>query len=254
MFLVARGEGAGPAADLLPDLVQVSPYALTGATVVVRGKRRHRLGFGSAVRNAGQGPLLVEGRRASTSVLRMTADQLVARSDGSRRLRPRVGALRYTRSTSHAHWHLLRFDRYQLRSAGAGGLVRPDHKTGFCLGDRYDPQPDESLPGEPAQARYTEECGKNRPALLRVSEGISVGYGDDYDPQLEGQYVDITGLPAGRYELVHVVNGDRRLLESDYSNNAASILLDLSWRGLAGPPRIDVVRRCGDGRRCRAAG
>ena len=91
-----------------------------------------------------------------------------------------------------------------------------------------------------------------RPLLRSVREGISPGYGDDYDPLLEGQYVDVTGLPAGRYELVHRVNADRRLRESDYRNNAASIVLDLSWpRGVAHEPAIDVVARCGDGRRCR---
>ena len=183
----------------------------------------------------------------------MEATQLVSRSDGSTQRFPRVGRLRYTLETTHQHWHLLRFDRYELRTVPGGKLVRPDRKTGFCLGDRYQTDPTLSLPGEPLAAVWTDECGRSQPLLPTVREGISVGYGDDYDPLLEGQYVDVTGLRAGRYELVHRVNADRALRESDYRNNAASIVLALSWpSGHRHEPGIDVVARCGDGRRCRS--
>jgi hypothetical protein len=163
----------------------------------------------------------------------------------------KVGSLRYTRSATHQHWHLLRFDRYSLRDAGGDRTLRRDRKTGFCLGDRYDARPDERLRGDPGRPVLTGECGRGRPGLRTLSQGISVGYGDDYDPLLEGQYLDVTRLPAGRYELVHWANADRRLQESDYGNNAASIVVQLAWpEGFARPPSISVVARCGDGRRC----
>jgi hypothetical protein len=247
----AAGGESGPARDLLPDLVQRAPYSLAGQTVTLRGQRRFRLGFASAVDNLGAGPLEIVARR-SRSVRRMTADQVVHRSDRTSSVRRRVGVLAYTRSAGHQHWHLLGFDRYWIRPLSGSG-TRRDVKTGFCLGDRYDANPLEQISAEPGAPVFTRECGRNGPGLLRMREGISVGYGDDYDPILEGQYVDITDLPAGRYELVHEVNGKRVLRERSYGNNAASIVIALSWpRGTAESPRIDVIRRCGDGRRCRS--
>jgi Lysyl oxidase len=72
-----------------------------------------------------------------------------------------------------------------------------------------------------------------------VVQGISVGYGAAYDAFLEGQHVEITGLPAGRYRLVHRVNADRRLREASLANNAAAVSVRLTWRG--GRPRVTRV-------------
>ena len=79
-------------------------------------------------------------------------------------------------------------------------------------------------------------------------EGISVGYGDDYAANLEGQYLRLTGLAPGRYVLVHRVNADRRLRELRYGNNAASLLLGLRWRKHR--PVVRVLRSCPDTARC----
>jgi lysyl oxidase len=244
--------GAGPRL-LLPDLEQASPGMIQGATVAGATGPRFRLGFASAVDNVGVGPLLVVARRGSRSDARMIATQIVRRSDGSTATYARVGIVRYVHSETHRHWHLLAFDRYELRRANGYALVRPDRKTGFCLGDRYETSRSVDLPGEPPKAIWTEECGKSRPGLLTVREGISVGYGDDYKPTLEGQYFDITRLRPERYLIVHRVNVDRRLRESDYSNNASSLLFDLRWpNGFSRDPRIDVLRRCPNSALCTA--
>lgn len=240
----------GDARPLLPDLVQRSPYQLVGQTAGSGRGRRFRIGFASAVENHGAGPLIVVGSGGRAG--KMPATQVIERSEGSTRRRRGVGTLRYTRSTDHAHWHLLGFERYTLRALTPDGTVlRRDRKTGFCLGDRYDARPGTRAPGEPATPRWQEECGRSLPGLRQIEEGISVGYGDDYFPVLEGQYLDVTRVPEGRYELMHAVNVDRRLQESDYRNNAASVIVEIAWPGGYGrPPSIDVVRRCGDGRRC----
>jgi hypothetical protein len=81
-----------------------------------------------------------------------------------------------------------------------------------------------------------------------VSEGISVGWGDNYVAYLEGQSLPIDGLHAGRYVLVHRVNTDRGLRELDYANDAASVLLDLRWR--AGRPHLRLLASCPDSERC----
>jgi hypothetical protein len=223
VVVVAAGAQRPERALLLPDLVQEAPRDLQ----LTRSDGRLHLGFASAVRNAGSGPLTIRASRPSRRRVAMSAVQLVRREDGALLRRPGAGIVQYTRSPDHAHWHLLRFDRYTLRRPGARRSIVTDRKTGFCLGDRYDAIAGRLEPAEPAQPPYRTTCGLRRPSLLQLTEGISVGYGDDYDAYLEGQYLDVTGLPAGEYELVHRVNADGRLLEERYDNNAACLRVRL---------------------------
>jgi hypothetical protein len=127
--------------------------------------------------------------------------------------------------------------------------VRRDRKTGFCLGDRFrTPAP---LAGtSPSTPAFTSNCGPRQPGRLSVTEGITVGYGDDYSANLEGQYLTLSGLPSGRYVLAHEVNAERRLRELSHGNNAASLLLSLRWRG--GMPYVRVLASCEHSATCTA--
>ncbi len=223
--------------DLLPDLVQESPQNIG----VSRARGRDLLGFRSAVHNAGDGPLIVMARRANRSVRDMTARQRILRTDGSTRDAGQVGFTRYVRSLDHSHWHFLPFERYELRREGSStGIVR-DRKTGFCLGDRYraEPRPDNAV----LVARYVGRCGFADPARLSVTQGISVGWGDDYAAYLDGQHIDVTDLPAGRYVLVHTVNVRGQILERDRSNNSASRRIEL--RRVSGRVQVRILSPSG---------
>jgi hypothetical protein len=209
---------------LLPDRVQETPSHL----IVTREHGEFRLGFRSAVRNAGAGPLLISGHRPDRSADTMQADQVIDRVHAPSELRRGIGRLRFVVSPDHRHWHLLGFERFELTRAGGGPAVVRDRKTGFCLGDRY-----------PGGGTYTSRCGLGQPALLGVSQGISPGFGDAYDANLEGQFVPLDGVPSGRYRLVHRVNAARHIAEQRFDNNASSVTLDLRWR--AGVPRIRLV-------------
>ena len=226
---------------LLPDLRQEPPSGL----VLTRAGTHFRLGFDSAASNVGGGPLVVIGSRPNRRAATMDATQVIQLEDGRARSRRSVGVLRYVRSRDHSHWHLVPFMRYELRRATDLTRAVRDRKTGFCLGDRYDTEL--KLPAKPSEKVFRSRCGLSAPRLLRLRQGISVGYGDDYDANLEGQYLDITGLPAGRYYLVHQVNGDRRLHESNYANDMAWLLVRVSWSREA--PEVTVLRRCDPGRR-----
>jgi hypothetical protein len=227
---------------LLPDLDQEMPTQL----VVTRAGHTWRLGFRSAVRNIGAGPLIIDAHRLGGEKT-MVGNQMIVRSGGPRSLVRGTARLRYVKSPDHQHWHVLGFDRYELRRpAGTEALVR-DRKTGFCLGDRYDVTT-RTLPARPPEPVYTSRCGLERPGLLGVREGISVGYGDDYGANLEGQYLPLERLRRGRYLIVHRVNADRRLLESSYDNNASSLLLRLRWRHRV--PRIRVLAICPTSEQC----
>jgi len=235
LLLAACGSSGDGPRELLPDLVQSPPRALT----VYRAGDSWRLAFLSAVENVGSGPIILEGRRPDQATPAMAVRQLVRRSDGSSVSYPVAGEIRFVRSETHRHWHFLDFERYELIGLDGRTLDR-DQKTGFCLGDRYDAHAGSKVLGEPAQPIWTQECGHGQPERLVVREGISPGYGDDYVPRLEGQWIDITGLPAGRYVLRHRVNVDRSLRESDYGNNSAEVPFDLSWSE-SGTPTVTAV-------------
>jgi glucose/arabinose dehydrogenase len=233
--------------ERLPDLDQATPKELVITRVGPRDQPLYRLGFRSAVSNIGDGPLVINGHRSGIETVAMSADQLVERDGAPQEVIPGVGELRFVVSPDHRHWHLLGFERYELRRAGHRAAAVGDRKTGFCLGDRY-AATSRSLPSAPPEPVYTSRCGLADPGLLGIEEGISIGYGDDYAANLEGQYLPLTGLPSGRYVLVHRVNRDRRLRELDYGNNAASLLLKLRWRH--GQPEVRVLRQCPDTDRC----
>jgi len=234
-----------PASQHLPDLDQEVPWNLEVTRDEARGG--YRLGFSSAVRNVGAGPLVVSGRRLRSAIPAMTVDQLIDQVDAPLAVVEGVGRMRYVRSPDHEHWHLLGFERYELRRAAGRARVVTDRKTGFCLGDRYRAR-GPKLRAQPPEPVYTGRCGLERTALTGLTAGISVGYGDVYKPNLEGQSLRLTGLEDGRYLLVHRVNVGRRLRESSYANNASSLLLRLRRR--AGRPVVRVLNACPDTARC----
>ena len=235
LLLAGCGGSDGDEQELLPDLVQSPPRALE----VYRAGDTWRLAFLSAVENDGRGPMLLDGRRPDQSTAAMSVEQLVRRPDGSASSHTVDGEIRFVRSETHRHWHFLDFERYDILTA-AGKTVGRDQKTGFCLGDRYNASRSVQLPGEPEQPVWTQECGRGQPERLIVREGISPGYGDDYVPRLEGQWIDITGLPAGSYVLRHRVNVERVLRESDYGNNSAETPFELSWSDTGTPTVLAV--------------
>ena len=243
---LAAGGSQPHGARLLPDLDQEPPSGL----IITSSGHAWNLGFRSAARNVGNGPLIITGHRPSHAQTTMTADQTIELASGPSDVVEGTGQLRYVKSPDHQHWHLLHFERYELRHVGAKRPAVRDRKTGFCLGDRYAVPDQPVLPARAPEKLYRGACGLERPGLLGVKEGISVGWGDDYAANLEGQYLPLSHLRRGRYLLVHRVNADHRLLESSYANNAASALLRLRWRD--GIPRIRILAVCPDSARCHA--
>jgi hypothetical protein len=233
----SHGRKVGTAV-LLPDLVMRPPSELEPHVLFYGGRFHYRLAFASDVVNDGPGPLVVVGGRRSRATPLMAARQLVPHEAISRR----VGMLRYIRG-DHDHWHLTNFERFTLRLGR--GRVRDDHKIGACLADGHRATEVQHAP-RPAPAL----CGGKKPWLLRVRESMSSGWGDQYAPVLEGQWIDVTGLRQGRYWLVHEVNPKRRLRESRYGNDVAAVLFSLRWRMPGLTPAVRIVRRCSGAARC----
>ena len=126
---IAQGTPAGGgASQRLPDLDQATPAELVITRAGPLSKPVYRLGFRSAVSNVGDGPLVINGHRSGLDTETMVAEQLVERDGAPQEVVPNVGELRYVVSPDHRHWHLLGFDRYELRRAGHRAAAVIDRK------------------------------------------------------------------------------------------------------------------------------
>jgi dipeptidyl aminopeptidase/acylaminoacyl peptidase len=220
-----------------PNLVQRAPSEL----VVTPDAHGHwLLGFTSMVDNRGPGVLWIRGNRVGNSHV-MQVRQLVQLVGGGVRVLPHSGELHYAVAPPHYHWHFLGFDRYELRSTGDFRLLVRDHKSGFCIADHYGIAPGIAH-GPP---RFLGNCAQFHPEARFVEEGASVGYTDRYPAFFHGQALDITKVSAGRYWLVHRANSDFHLRESYYGDDAASLLVQITWPGgHRAPPSVTPLRAC----------
>ncbi len=146
----------------------------------------------------------------------------------------------------HGHWHFREYADYRLwtvdgytqwqafRAMDPSASVsqvfedHPElldgfvsgHKQGFCVIDivpLYHPLLWPVVGGE--WPKYFD-CETN--------QGITVGWADRYHWALDGQWVDVTGVPPGLYVLEAEVNPERFYAETDYGNNAAAVLVEMT--------------------------
>ncbi len=232
-----------PSLELPPDLDQRAPSGLA----VQSSNGRDLLGFTSASDNVGLGPVSIVASRPSRTVPNMRAAQRVRVSPHGARTYPGIGLLHFTVAFPHMHWHLMDFQRYELRRASDHALVVRDRKSGFCLADHW-AQVRGVVPGKPRRPVFKSNCGQGEPSALAISEGTSVGYTDRYPGWFHGQNLDITHVPAGIYVLVHRANPELSVRELRYENDAASVRVRLTRAG--GVPRVRLLARCADSEWC----
>ncbi|SDF75102.1 Lysyl oxidase [Lentzea fradiae] len=268
------GYGGDPALCRDWDVCMVTdPKDPSGECVTSGSIRSVRLRFTTAEDNVGAGPLLLYGRRSPGSAEMRVRQGFQDRRGGPIPVsfdeagRTTKTTMYYEPAKSHRHWHLLDFARMQLRTPG-GRVVVADRKNGFCLGDRYRTADADSLPGaarepgspeaELAQRLEQNRCGYRDPDATEMVEGISVGSGDDYRYDVDFQWLDLTDVPSGTYDVVNTVNSGRTLLESSYDNNSSSISISVQWPGGAArrpsviteAPAVTLLRSCPGQDRC----
>ena len=161
----------------------------------------------------------------------MAAQQLT--DDGLQVLNPAVGTLRYVTTYGHAHWHYMRFMRYELAGIDVPGAL-VDRKQGFCLGD----------------APWVEGwCARGRPEVSAIDEGIRAGGVDIYEPNVEGQEIEIDRrtAPTGRYVLTSRIGPTGVLEETRTDNNVASTVIHLGWPLADGQPVAPISSCVGEG-------
>ena len=101
----------------------------------------------------------------------------------------------------HGHYHIRYFSIYELLTPN-GELVVAGTKQGFCFEDSF---------------KYVD--GGKSAGYDCHDQGITSGWGDWYYKQLVGQWIDITGVPEGRYIVqVRLNTGDSAPLFDEGAN------------------------------------
>ncbi len=121
----------------------------------------------------------------------------------------------WTRDSCGDGFSLRGFARYELRDE-RGQLVLQGSKSQFCITDA-----EEWIPESGADCQ-TFSCGR---------QGIAPGCADNYGTDLPCQWLDITDVAPGAYELQVTVNAERSVPELDYANNSATLQLQISAAG-----------------------
>jgi hypothetical protein len=222
------GLQASPAGvEHLPDLQTLAPSDLTIDT----STGRKLLRFSNTVANLGDGrlelrpehPTLLNSLLSSTGTTRVY--QTIYTHDSTGRwikVRERLAGTSQFHA-AHNHWHFEKFARYELYSVATDGslgssLNRVGEKTTFCIIDSD--RVDAAIPHAENQ-RYLL-CGRSD------TTGLSVGWGDKYGYHLDGQWVDVTGIPDGSYWLVSTADYANRISETNESNNRAAVKIEIT--------------------------
>ncbi len=232
VFVIATlGAGASAAEPELPNLVPLPAYdvQIGPADDWSLYEPRLALRFTTAVANRSPYAFDLAGvlRPGSNTFLAAEALQCVAwvqevyATAGACRERQSVGTIIY--HDDHQHYHLERFENYELRRLGADGtpimsvdgLVGESKKVSFCILNS-ERDSDESPPGSPQQNVATYSGCRTI-----ASMGISPGFRDVYDYTLYDQQLLIDGVPDGTYAVVITVNPDGRFFESALDDNVS---------------------------------
>lgn len=139
-------------------------------------------------------------------------------------------------SPCHDHYHFKGYAEYRLLDENGNELAL-GHKQAFCLLD-YDP-----LEGTATDPQY--DCSY---------QGISKGWSDIYESSLPCQWVDITDVPAGNYQLHIRLNYEHTLAEESFDNNEAFIPIVVEPDSCPNGCRPDDAVCCGDVDTCGWAG
>ena len=206
---------------LLPNMSSLNAFDLQ----IQRTGNGRLLRFAAALANLGPGPLLLNPRPDATGcgAGRHPAVQRVYRDgddDGRYRRTADPVALRrldvgcMLGHPTHDHWHFDAMARYTLRLASTGERLVSRRKVSFCLRDNR------RVAGVPTQVRreHFGDCTRT------TRQGISPGWVDVYDADLDGQTLRLPPRVDRRQLCLDLVADPREvLLETDETDNGTSI-------------------------------
>jgi len=141
---------------------------------------------------------------------------------------PSLSNPQFSNTNCHGHWHYEGYAFYALYD-NLGNEIPIGYKNGFCVLDL--------------------ECsGGGTPQYGCGNMGITSGCGDIYSAGLDCQFIDLTDVDTGFYQLVVRVNWDQDPdflghYEETYTNNAAHACIHFTRDGM-GVPNFALVASC----------
>lgn len=206
-------------AEQLPDLVMLPP---AGFTIQTRPRGQRWLRFPTVVANVGPGRFDVYGFGTGPE---RSVIQRIERADGTWTEQPSTATMFYS-GDGHNHWHVRDLQKWTIQFDQPNATVLQDGaKQGFCFWDNY------AYPGTgPKLYSGSTSCHVNTDG--RIPMGLSVGWGDEYPASIAGQYIDITGLPNGRYRVMIEADQDGEFIEANENNNTAWALIEITRKSV----------------------
>jgi len=120
--------------------------------------------------------------------------------------------------SNHNHFHVDNYANYSLTEADSPGVYKgTGSKTTFCIIDTD--RIDHKLPGASKKRQYTACNGQ--------LQGMSVGWGDTYTYNLDGQWIVVTDLAKGDYKLRIDVDPNHNIMETYDTDNSSYVLLHI---------------------------
>ncbi len=114
----------------------------------------------------------------------------------------------------HSHFHFEAYAAYDIYDVSNDQGLNIGSKNGFCVLDSevYD----SSIAPDGCNGYF---CG---------NQGITAGCGDIYHSGLQCQWIDVTGLPDGLYDLIVTTNPLQEIPETNYNNNSATVRVQMT--------------------------
>jgi hypothetical protein len=220
------------------------------------------LRIANEIDNVGDGPLILRfkltqpltnpGVNAKNEYLTgCEMQQLIERDDGTAITRS-AGPCVYHLIHGHFHYeNMATFGLYAVRPDGrTGGVLRVSRKQGFCLTDgRAVGFKTQHFDG---RGYWFPNC--NLPSSIDgndwVRMGISTGWGDVYAWDVPAQYIEISGIRDGVYDVISIANPLGQILEAG-KHARAQARSRICIRGstvtelLAAATKCSQVRRAG---------
>ncbi len=114
----------------------------------------------------------------------------------------------------HGHYHFTEYARYDMRDLATGEILPIGAKAGFCVMDL---------------GIYDEDISEGSCEWYNcIDQGISAGCYDIYHSSLQCQWIDITDLEDGDYEVIVSTNPLGLIAEVDIDNNSASVPVNIT--------------------------
>ena len=227
------------AANLIPFPENPLLSCYPEETIQNAGHPTRCLRFNQTIANVGEGPLVLRFGLAGI-VTPDTSDNVIVQriswSDGT--YQDTVAPETYVFHEVHAHLHYQGFGQtilYPWDQVNGRGATPASvgHKVGFCVIDvqlqaEYWGATGNGPRGHtfPFDCVLPDEIDPSGPQAW-VEQGVQVGWADVYGWNLADQYIDITGVPDGTYELLQIANPNDSVLESTKVDNCTSTIISL---------------------------